>query len=69
MQYKLLKGKKETISYKNILTHVDPKLVPEEDEKEMDWNKLCEYNHHQFSYVYSGHKHLNQQLFLRKKPK
>lgn len=44
-------------------THV-PKLVLEEDEKEMDLNNLCVYSHHQFAYACSGHMHLNQQQFL-----
>ena len=50
-------------------THGAPKQVLEEDEKEMDLNNLCAYNHHQFAIVYSDHMHLSRQLSLQNKQK
>lgn len=57
------KWKQSSIN-KQVLTHVVPKQVLEDDEKEMDLNNLYVCSHHQFSSAYFGHMHLDLLLFL-----
>jgi hypothetical protein len=42
-------------------THDVPRQALGVDEKEKDLNNQCVYNLHQFAFVYSDHRHWNQQ--------
>ena len=48
-----------------LITHVAPKQVEEEDEKEMDYYNHPVSSHHQFAIVYFDRKHLYQLQFLQ----
>lgn len=49
-----------------VITHVVPKQVVGEDEKEMDWYNQCVYNPQLSVSAYFGHTHLHQLLFLQR---